>query len=213
MGTMKNTLTLQLRSVFASLRAMIVLTLVIAVGYTGAITAFGQLAFSSQSNGSMIVNGRGTVIGSKYIGQSFTDENGNALPQYFQSRPSATTDSNGNALPYNGAASSGSNLGPSNPRLIKAIAERKQAVARLEHVDPDQVPADAVTTSASGLDYQISPEYAKIQIGRVAKARGLSAHTVEALVRHNTTGRGLAFIGEPGVNVLELNDALDRLKG
>lgn len=208
---MKSTLALQLRSFWAAFRAMVILTLFIGIVYTGAVTLIGQFAFSSQANGSTITDASGTVIGSKYIGQSFIDSKGNALPQYFQSRPSATVDASGNASPYNGGSSSASNYGLSNPALLKTIAQRKAAVAKLEHVSPSRVPADAVTASASGLDYQISPAYAAIQVNRVAKARNLSVDRVSGLVGKCTTGRGLGFIGEPGVNVVELNAALDRI--
>lgn len=190
---------------------MLVLTAVIALVYTGALTLIGQLAFPSQSNGSLIENGSGKVIASKYIGQSFTDAKGHALPQYFQSRPSATTNSNGDPMPYNAASSSGSNLGPTSPELLKLIRERKQAVAQREHVSLQDVPADAVTASASGLDYQISPEYASIQVNRVAKERGMSKAAVTILVKQYTTNRALGFIGERAVNVVELNLALDHM--
>lgn len=190
---------------------MLVLTAAIALVYTGSLTLIGQFAFPVQANGSLIENSSGKVIASKYIGQSFTDAQGSALPQYFQSRPSATTDSKGDAMPYNAAASSGSNLGPTSPELLKLIRERKQAVAQREHVPLQKVPADAVTASASGLDYQISPEYASIQVDRVAKERGMSKAAVTILVKKYTTNRGLGFIGERAVNVVELNLALDHM--
>lgn len=209
---MKSSVALQLRSCRAALRAMVVFTVVIGVGYTAAVTAVGQVAFPEQANGSLVRDAQGEAIGSAYIGQSFTDADGNALPQYFQSRPSATTDADGNAHPYDGASSGGSNLGASDKRLTKRIEQLRESIAQREGVEPDQVPADAVTASASGLDYQISPAYADIQVARVAQARGLEESQVRDLVKQYTTGRGLGFIGEPGVNVLKLNTALDALQ-
>lgn len=207
---MKSTIALQLRSLWAGFRAMIIITAFVSLVYTGALTAIGQFAFNEKANGSMIEGNSGEAVGSKYIGQSFTDARGVALKRYFQSRPSATLGSDGESSPYNGAASLGSNLGASNADLIKVIKERKAAVAKLEGVSIDDVPADAVTASASGLDYQISTAYAQIQIRRVAEARGLDTAAVRKLVDRYTTHRGLGFIGEPGVNIVELNAALDR---
>lgn len=207
---MKSTIALQLRSLWAGFRAMIIITAFVSLVYTGALTSIGQFAFNEKANGSMIEGNSGEAVGSKYIGQSFTDARGVALKRYFQSRPSATLGSDGESSPYNGAASLGSNLGASNADLVKVIKERKAAVAKLEGVSIDDVPADAVTASASGLDYQISTAYAQIQIRRVAEARGLDTAAVRKLVDRYTTHRGLGFIGEPGVNIVELNAALDR---
>jgi potassium-transporting ATPase KdpC subunit len=191
-----------LRTTGVALRAMLVATLVLGLGYTALITGIG-LALPWQASGSLVTAADGTVVGSAHLGQSFTDADGAALPQYFQSRPSAAGDG------YDGAASSGSNYGPEHPDLIAAIAERKAAIAALEGVDESEIPADAVTASASGLDPHISPAYAELQVARVAAERGLDEALVRELVAANTSGRDLGFLGEPRVNVLALNLALD----
>lgn len=193
-----------LRTSAVAVRAMIVLTLVLGVGYTLLISLVG-LALPSQANGSLLRDAEGEVVGSSLIGQSFTDADGEALPQYFQSRPSAAGDG------YDAAASSGSNLGPNNADLVTAIEERRTAIADREGVDLSDVPADAVTASASGLDPHISPAYAELQVDRVAAERGLSDAEVRDLVAAHTAGRDLGFLGEPRVNVVELNAALDGL--
>ncbi|MBZ4487789.1 potassium-transporting ATPase subunit KdpC [Microbacterium sp. cx-55] len=195
-----------LRQAGVAVRAMLVATLVLGVGYTAVITGVGQVLLPAQANGSPVTDAAGTVVGSALIGQSFTDADGQALPEYFQSRPSAAGDG------YDAGASSGSNLGPENEDLIAAITERRAAVAELEGVDPASVPADAVTASASGLDPHISVAYADLQVARVAAARDLDAFDVQALVAAHTTSRDLGFLGEPRVNVLELNLALDALR-
>ncbi len=192
-----------LRTTAVAVRAMLVFTLVLGVAYTLLITAIGQLALPAAANGSLIRDADGETVGSSLIGQSFTDADGAALPRYFQSRPSAAGDG------YDGAASSGSNLGPNNDDLVAAIAERRTAVAELEGVDAAAVPVDAVTASGSGLDPHISPEYADLQVARVAAERGLSDDEVRALVAEHTTARDLGYLGEPRVNVVELNAALD----
>lgn len=195
------------RSIWVSVRAMLVFTLVLGVGYTLVITAIGQLVFPAKANGSTLADASGQIIGSSLIGQSLTDADGNPLPQYFQSRPSAAGDG------YDPTASSGSNLGTENSDLISSIQDRIAQVAAFNGVDAAEVPADAVTASGSGLDPDISPAYAAIQASRVAQARGLSLAQVQALIAQYTEGRQLGFLGEPTVNVLELNQALDQLKG
>ncbi|WP_448062625.1 potassium-transporting ATPase subunit KdpC [Cellulomonas hominis] len=190
-----------------AVRAMLVLTVVLGVGYPLLITGVGQVAFGAQADGSTVRAADGTVVGSALIGQSFTDADGNPLPEYFQSRPSAAGDG------YDAAASSGSNLGPENPDLVAAIEERRAAIAAFEGVDPADVPADALTASGSGLDPDISPAYAELQVRRVAEARGLTEQAVRDLVRSATSGRDLGYLGEPTVNVLRLNLALDGLAG
>lgn len=198
-----------------AVRAMLVLTLLLGVGYTLAITGVGQLALPWQSNGSLVDakgnptggwTGGAAPVGSALIGQSFADANGEALPQYFQPRPSAAGKDG-----YDPTASGGSNLGPNNPDLVKTIAERRAAIAAREHVAESAIPADAVTASASGLDPQISPAYALLQVNRIADARGLEASAVRALVESRIQTRDVGFLGEPRVNVLQLNQALDSL--
>ncbi|HYQ73634.1 K(+)-transporting ATPase subunit C [Cellulomonas sp.] len=186
-----------------SLRAMLVLTVILGVGYPLVVTGLGRL-MPGRADGSLVTGADGAAVGSSLLGQSFTDADGRPLPRYFQSRPSAAGDG------YDGAASSGSNLGPDNPDLVAAIEARRAAVAALEGVDVAAVPADAVTASGSGLDPHISPAYAELQVPRVARERGLPEAEVRALVAGATTGRALGFLGEPGVDVLELNLALDR---
>ena len=192
-----------LRTTAVAVRAMVVFTLLLGVAYMLLITAVGQVALPFQANGSLITTADGRVSGSKLIGQSFTDADGNALPQYFQSRPSAAGDG------YDSTASSGSNWGPENEDLIAAIEERKAASVELD--GPGQIPADALTASASGLDPDISVANAERQVARVAEARGLSASEVESLVSAHTIPRDLGYLGDPRVNVVELNRALDAL--
>ena len=192
------------RQAWVSLRAMIVFTVVLGVLYPAVIWVIG-LAMPSQSNGSL-VRQNGQVVGSSLIGQSFTDKKGNALPQWFQSRPSAA------GAGYDGSASSASNYGPENKDFIKAITQRQAAIEKSDGVTAAQIPADAVTASASGLDPDISEAYALIQVNRVAHARGLSPDTVRALVEKHVDGRPLGYLGEPTVNVLQLNLALAALK-
>jgi len=192
------------RQAWVSLRAMIVFTVVLGILYPAVIWVVG-LAMPSQSNGSL-VRQNGQIVGSSLIGQSFTDKKGNALPEWFQSRPSAA------GAGYDGSASSGSNYGPENADLIKAIKARQAAIEKSDGVTAAQIPADAVTASASGLDPDISEAYALIQVNRVAQARGLSPEAVRALVQKHVDGRELGYLGEPTVNVLQLNIALAALK-
>ena len=192
------------RQAWVSIRAMIVITVVCGLLYPAVIWVIG-LAMPSQSNGSL-VRQNGQVVGSSLIGQSFTDKKGNALPEWFQSRPSAA------GAGYDGAASSGSNYGPENKDLIKAIKQRQADIEKSDGVTVDQIPADAVTASGSGLDPDISEAYALIQVDRVAQARGLSSDAVHALVEQHVDGRPLGYLGEPTVNVLQLNIALAALK-
>ncbi|MEW1708817.1 K(+)-transporting ATPase subunit C [Microbacterium sp. NPDC089190] len=192
-----------LRTAGVAVRAMLVFTLLLGVGYMLLITAVGQIALPFTANGSLIRTADGQVAGSQLIGQSFTDADGNALPQYFQSRPSAAGDG------YDSAASSGSNLGPENDDLISSIEERTAAAVELD--GSGRIPADALTASASGLDPDISVANAERQVARVAEARGLSASEVESLVDAHTIPRDLGYLGDPRVNVVALNRALDAL--
>ncbi|MET0734433.1 MAG: potassium-transporting ATPase subunit KdpC [Microbacterium sp.] len=194
-----------LRTTGVAIRAMLVFTVVLGLGYALLVTGIGQLALPWQANGSQIRTDDGELVGSALIGQSFTDADGDALPEYFQSRPSAAGDG------YDGGASSGSNLGPNNEDLIASIEERQAAIAALEGVDVADIPADAVTASGSGLDPDISPEYALLQVARVAETRGLPEADVRSLVESLIQSRDLGFLGEPRVNVLQLNLALDEL--
>lgn len=181
---------------------LLLLTTAATIAYTAVVTLVGQVALPAQANGSLVTSG-GTVVGSALIGQSFTDGKGNALPQWFQSRPSAAGDG------YDGGASSGSNLGPDNPDLRTAIEARRAAILRTD--GPGAVPDDAVTASGSGLDPHISLASALRQVDRVAAARGLDTTTVRALVEQHLQAPDLGFLGEPTVNVLRLNLALQAL--
>jgi K+-transporting ATPase ATPase C chain len=176
--------------------AFLVLTLLTGIIYPLIVTAFAQL-FPSKATGSVIeVNSK--AVGSELIGQPFSD------PKYFWSRPSATS-----PQPYNGASSSGSNLGPTNKALAEAVADRIRALREADPANKAPVPSDLVTASASGLDPHISPQAAQYQISRVAKARGMDAGKVRSLVEQYTEPRTLGVLGEPRVNVLRLNLALD----
>ncbi|MET4059341.1 K+-transporting ATPase ATPase C chain [Arthrobacter sp. UYP6] len=192
------------RQLGVAVRAVGVLTLALGLAYPLAVTGVGQVVANTQANGS-VVSVNGEPAGSALIGQSFTDADGAALPEWFQSRPSAAGDG------YDGGASSGSNLGPTNPDLAAAVDERRAAVAELEEVAPEQVPADALTASSSGLDPHISPDYALLQVNRVAAERGLDPADVRALVDSAVQERGAGVLGEPVVNVLKLNIALAEL--
>lgn len=189
-----------LRQTWTALRATLVFTVLLGVLYPAAVSLIA-LAVPSSSGSLLRVDGE--VVGSSLIGQSFTDTDGVALTEWFQSRPSATG--------YNGAGSGGSNYGPNSEELATQIAERRAAVAALEGVDESDVPEDAYTASASGIDPHISPEYALLQVDRVARERGLDADTVRDLVTSMVEGRDLGYLGEPRVNVLELNIALAEL--
>lgn len=191
----------QLRPAFITL---LLLTLTVGVVYPLAITAIGQVAFPHQADGSLIrIDGQ--VIGSELIGQAFDD------PHYFWGRPSAT-----GPFPYNAAASSGSNLGPSNDALTEAVQARIDLLGAADQAlginNTAPVPVDLVTASGSGLDPHISPAAADYQALRVARARGLDVEEVRSLLAEHTEGRQLGFLGEPRVNVLELNLALDALQ-
>jgi K+-transporting ATPase ATPase C chain len=179
---------------------LVVFTVVTGVIYPLVVTGIAQAFFHRQANGSLItVNG--SIVGSDLIGQQFSD------PKYFWGRLSATS-----PFPYNSAASSGSNFGPTNPLLQDAVQARIDALINADPGNNQPIPVDLVTSSGSGLDPDISIAAANYQVPRVARIRGLSESQVSALVKQFTTGRQLGFLGEPRVNVLKLNLALDELK-
>jgi K+-transporting ATPase ATPase C chain len=209
-----------LRQLGAALRTLLLLTVLLGLAYPLTITGIAQIAFRHTADGSLITR-HNTTIGSSLIGQAFTlpvlkngqptkDATGNPIvaadPRYFQSRPSAAGPG------YDPTASGASNLGPTNPVLIAAITTRRATDATLDGVNPNTVPPDALTTSGSGLDPDISPAYATEQIPRIARQRHLTITQVQALVAANTKGRTLGILGEPRVNVLDLNLALNTLK-
>jgi K+-transporting ATPase ATPase C chain len=191
-----------LRDLKGSIVAVVILTVVLGLGLPALFTGFSQLAFSSQANGSLLsVNGK--VVGSRLVAQGF------AKPQYFHERPSATSPA------YNGGGTTFANLGPTSPDLAKAVKHQARAILKLEGpynpgLTIHQIPVDAVTTSGSGVDPDISPAYAQLQSRRIAAVRHFSLVTVQRLIHQNTDGRSLGFLGEPGVNVLKLNLALDK---
>jgi potassium-transporting ATPase KdpC subunit len=198
------------RQLIAGLRGLLIFTVICGILYPLVIFGIGQVAFNKQANGSS-VSFHGRMVGSSLLCQEFTNAKGNPLPQYFQPRPSASAASATNQTGgCNPLASGASNLGPNNPVLVQAIKARQRQIAAFDHVPVSAIPPDAVTASASGLDPYISPQYAAIQVDRVAAARHVSPATVRALVAKYTFGRPLGFLGEPGVNVLLLNIALDR---
>lgn len=199
----------------AALRALLVFTVICGIAYPLLVTGIAQAAFKHQADGSLITNSKGQVVGSSLLCQEFVDAKGNALPQYFQPRPS-------NAIPAGAqndygcdpVQSGGSNLGTNSDKLKGQVADRQKAMAVFDTVGgytvaPNQVATDAVTASASGLDPDISPLNARQQEHRIAATRGITIAQVDALVKANTGGRDLGFLGEPGVNVLQLNIALD----
>jgi K+-transporting ATPase ATPase C chain len=192
-----------MRTVVGAVIAIVIFTAVFGFAYPGLMTGFAQLAFPNKADGSLIeVDGQ--VVGSRLAAQAFTQA------QYFHPRPSA--------VDYNAAGTSFANLGPTNPDLTTAVDERIQAILELEGpynpgLTEAGIPVDAVTTSGSGIDPHISPANARLQSARIAEVRGLSLERVEDLIDDATDGRFIGFWGEPGVNVLELNLALDQETG
>jgi len=204
------------RQLVSALLMTMVLIVLLGVIYPLAVTAVAQVAFRSKANGSLVTR-NGQTVGSSLIGQAFVDKNGNPLPRYFQPRPSnaGTPESgSGPGTPgYDPTSSGGSNLGPSNTLLLNTVAERVTAYRALNGLDATTpIPVDAVTSSGSGLDPDISEQNALDQAGRVARARNLDPATVSSLVRRHLDSRPWGFLGENTVNVLDLNLALDGQK-
>ena len=197
------------RQHIAALRLLLVFTVLTGIIYPVVMWGIAQAAFNKQANGSM-VSFHGRVVGSSLLCQEFVDAKGNPLAQYFQPRPSAAIPSPAPKGDYgcDPTYSAASNYGPTNPALVTLIKQRQQQIAQFDHVSIAQIPADAVTASGSGLDPDISPQNAAIQVNRVAAARHVSPAAIMALVRQYTQGRNLGFLGEPRVNVLNLNIAL-----
>jgi K+-transporting ATPase ATPase C chain len=206
-----NRLPVIVRQHIAGFRILLVFTVICGFIYPLVMLGVSQLAFHKQANGSL-VSYNGHVVGSSLLCQEFVDAKGNPLPQYFQPRPSdAVVSGEKNDFGCDPLYSSASNLGPTNPTEIANIAAAQKAISAFDHVPVSSIPADAVTASGSGLDPDISPANAAIQVDRVAAARHLPVAEVRALVAKFTQGRTLGFLGEPRVDVLTLNIALDQL--
>jgi K+-transporting ATPase ATPase C chain len=183
-----------------AIACIVVFTVITGVIYPLFVTGVAQLVFPRQANGSLLID-NGKTVGSSLIGQSFSS------PKYFWARPSATS-----PMPYNAANSSGSNLGPLNPALIENVKARIEQLKKADAASKPMVPVDLVTASASGLDPDISPASAQYQVSRVAKTRNIDESQVRKLIAEYTRNRQFGILGEPRVNVLELNLALDNLK-
>ena len=186
-----------LKEIRPAVSSFLILSVVTGAVYPLAVTGIAQGLMPNRANGSLVVKD-GKPIGSKLIGQNFSD------PKYFWGRPSATS-----PMPYNGAGSGGSNLGPTNPALMDAVKSRVKALRDADPGNSDEIPVDLVTASASGLDPEISPAAAQYQISRIARIRGIDPSKLRQLVALYTEERQFGFFGEPRVNVLELNLALD----
>jgi potassium-transporting ATPase KdpC subunit len=218
-----NRLPSYIRQHIAGLRLLLIFTVITGIIYPVVIWGIAEAAFPSQANGSL-VSYHGRTVGSSLLCQEFVDAKGNPLPQYFQPRPSfaivgwglkevkgkwVVTSTGPNNYGCNPLYSSASNLSNQNPAQIQFVKQRQQQISKFDHVPISQIPADAVTASGSGLDPDITPANAAIQVDRVATARHISPAQVRALVSQYTTGRALGILGEPVVNVLLLNRALD----
>ena len=199
------------RQHIAGLRLLLVFTVLTGIIYPVFMWGIAQVAFNHQANGSPVIY-HGRVVGSSLLCQEFVDAKGNPLPQYFQPRPSDAIPSPAPKGDYgcDPTYSSASNLGPNNPTLVQLIKQRQAQISAFDHVPVSEIPADAVTASGSGLDPDISPANAAIQVDRVAAARHVSPAAIQALVNQYTQGRVLGFLGEPRVDVLNLNIALDQ---
>ena len=200
------------RQFIPAVLSMVVFTLLLGVGYSLVVTGVAQLGFKDKADGSLVQRG-GKDVGSSLIGQAFVDTKGEPIGKYFQSRPSAAVGADGTTeAGYDPTLSSGSNLGPTNPKLLKEVGKRVKAYRELNGLsDGTKIPVDAVTASASGLDPDISVANARLQAKRVARERGISIARVRTMIDEHTSGRTLGVLGEKTVNVLELNLSLDKV--
>jgi potassium-transporting ATPase KdpC subunit len=202
-----------LRQHIAAFRMLLAFTVLCGIVYPVVMWGVAQAAFKNQADGSLVTS-NGKVVGSSLLCQEFVDAKGNPLPQYFQPRPSnADSTSVKNDYGCDPGFSGAANLGPNNSTLLTTVKGLQKQISAFDHVPVSAIPPDAVTSSGSGLDPDISPQNAAIQVDRVAAARHLPVATVQSLVSKNTVGRDIGFLGEPGVNVLNLNIALDELPG
>jgi potassium-transporting ATPase KdpC subunit len=198
------------RQHIAAFRMLLAFTVLCGIIYPVVMWGVAQAAFKNQADGSL-VSFHGRVVGSSLLCQEFTGAKGNPLPQYFQPRPSSAVVSGAkNDYGCDPLFSSASNYGPNNPAFVALVKQRLAQISAFDHVPESQIPSDAVTASGSGLDPDISPQNAAIQVNRVAAARHVSAAAIRALVSQYTQGRTIGFLGEPRVNVLNLNIALDQ---
>jgi K+-transporting ATPase ATPase C chain len=200
------------RQYLAAFRLLLVFTVICGIAYPVLMWGVAQAAFKNQADGSLVTY-NGQVVGSSLLCQEFVNAKGQPLAQYFQPRPSSATSGAATDYGCDPGYSAAANLGPNNPTLVTDVKQLQQQIAAFDHVPVSAIPPDAVTSSGSGLDPDISPQNAAIQIDRVAAARHLPVSEVKALVSKFTQGRNLGFLGEPRVDVLTLNIALDELPG
>jgi K+-transporting ATPase ATPase C chain len=201
-----------IRQYIAALRLLLVFTVICGIAYPVVMWGVAQAAFKNQADGSLVTY-KGQVVGSSLLCQEFVNAKGDPLPQYFQPRPSSATSGAATDYGCDPGFSAAANLGPNNPTLVTDVKQLQAQIAAFDHVPVSEIPPDAVTSSGSGLDPDISPANAAIQVDRVAAARHLPVSEVQSLVSQNTHARDIGILGEPGVDVLTLNIALDNLPG
>jgi len=201
-----------IRQYIAALRLLLVFTVICGIAYPVVMWGVAQAAFKNQADGSLVTY-KGQVVGSSLLCQEFVNAKGDPLPQYFQPRPSSATSGDATDYGCDPGFSAAANLGPNNPTLVTDVKQLQQQISAFDHVPVSEIPPDAVTSSGSGLDPDISPQNAAIQIDRVAAARHLPVSEVQSLVGKFTQGRNIGILGEPRVDVLTLNIALDNLPG
>jgi K+-transporting ATPase ATPase C chain len=207
-----NRLPSSIRQYIAAFRLLLVFTVICGIIYPVVMWGVAQAAFKNQADGSLVTY-NGKVVGSSLLCQEFVNAKGNPLPQYFQPRPSSATSGAATDYGCDPGFSAAANLGPNNPTLVTDVKQLQQQISAFDHVPVSEIPPDAVTSSGSGLDPDISPANAAIQIDRVAATRHLPVSTVQNLVSKFTQGRNIGILGEPRVDVLTLNIALDNLPG
>src|ERR1700678_4101824 len=207
-----NRLPSSVRQYIAAFRMLLVFTVICGIAYPVVMWGVAQAAFKNQADGSLVTY-NGKVVGSSLLCQEFLNTKGDPLPQYFQPRPSSATSGAATDYGWDPGFSAAANLGPNNPALVTDVKQLQAQIAAFDHVKVSAIPPDAVTSSGSGLDPDISPQNAAIQVDRVAATRHLPVSEVQSLVNKYTQGRTLGFLGEPRVDVLNLNIALDELPG